>query len=122
VIERDRERGRDGWNDEGEIRRYISLYNQQGCSVPVMRRKDVWIGTKYGHSGDTYSDHVYSFLNLLQSVFIELLPVPLLTAQEVVVGAVYKEGDRVEGDFKGKGVWCRGTITCNRYTYRLVDR
>jgi hypothetical protein len=29
---------------------------------------------------------------------------------------VYQEGDRVEGDFKGKGVWCPGAITCNRYT------
>ena len=27
---------------------------------------------------------------------------------------VYKEGDRVEGDFKGKGVWCPGVVTCDR--------
>jgi hypothetical protein len=26
----------------------------------------------------------------------------------------YTEGDRVEGDFKGKGVWCPGVVTCNR--------
>ena len=27
---------------------------------------------------------------------------------------VYKEGDRVEGDFKEKGVWYPGMISCNR--------
>ena len=27
---------------------------------------------------------------------------------------VYKEGDRVEGDFKEKGVWYPGVISCNR--------
>jgi hypothetical protein len=27
---------------------------------------------------------------------------------------VYKEGDRVEGDFKDKGVWYPGVISCNR--------
>ena len=37
------------------------------------------------------------------------------------VGA-YKEGDRVEGDFKGKGVWYPGAITCNRYTHAHIDR
>ena len=51
-----------------------------------------------------------------------LLSVLVLAAQEVVVGVVYKEGDRVEGDFKGKGVWCPGAITCNRYTHTHIDR
>ena len=27
---------------------------------------------------------------------------------------VYTEGDRVEGDFKEKGVWYPGVISCNR--------
>jgi hypothetical protein len=30
------------------------------------------------------------------------------------VPLVHKEGDRVEGDFKGKGVWCPGVVTCDR--------
>jgi hypothetical protein len=33
---------------------------------------------------------------------------------EGAVTVVYKEGDRVEGDFKDKGVWYPGVISCNR--------
>ena len=42
------------------------------------------------------------------------LPSPISVANEPDAHK-YKAGNRVEGDFKGKGVWCPGFISCDRY-------